>query len=81
MTRLANIVRYYRDLFTCVTKAKLFFFATSLAFLSHFHDWGLVNWWPQLMITSYCYLPNTVKDQSTIRAELTGVIVSRKLES
>ena len=42
-----------------------------------FHVSDLVTKWAELLITSNYYLPNTLKDCSTIRAELTGVIESQ----
>ena len=38
------------------------------------YDWGLVTRWAQLLIISNFYLPSISKDQSTMRAKLTGVI-------
>ena len=39
--------------------------------LTGFHVWGLVTRWAQLLITSNYYLPSTLKDQSSMRADLT----------
>ena len=36
------------------------------------HYWGLVTKWALLLITSHYYLPSSHKDQSAMRAELTG---------
>ena len=54
-------------------------FLPLISVLTSFHDWGLVTRWALLLITSNYNLPSKSKDQSTKKAELTGVVVNREM--
>ena len=56
-------------------------FLAVISTLTGFHDWDLVIRRALRVITSNYYLLSTLKDQSMMRAELTGVVVGRGMRT